>query len=680
MQLREATDRGERQTPARNIEAARMKSTIVTKDDLLARPRLWPSFAGVGGAFAALVLLGKLYAAVQGSWLGSQWSVTVALAALAAVAWNFRKSLFSWLVSLEFSIALLTALMLATVAGTIVLQGQPPESFDAKYGPAMGSTLRLLGLDDVFHSFPFRGLLGAMALSLGCVIADKRAWRPSEWFFMFNHGGIIILILGGLVGMLGGVKGFIDIREGQTATSFMVNDRFGNRTGEVVPLDFGLKLEKFEVEKLPPEWKFYVYEGHRTTGKPALARGLKEAAEWLRAGNSGASFRVLEVYPDFAVRTGLREVPGGGGKPAALVKAFDKAGNVEDLVLVPGDDGRSGVLFPESRTLLRFYWTESDVRVRTEATPEGHVVTWKLAAAAGEGEALTLKIGEERELEGGVRIQAAAFYPDFSYDGKRKQATTRSDQPRNPAIELVVTYPNGRSERRYVFANHRDFDTSGTGNGALALAYRHIPAEEAPDREVALIGSTREVLDYRKGQLVGRQAAPAKSTDPIAKGVQAMLVELSPSAEAEHAPYTRSEAWKNPVAVAEVRFAGNTDKVHLRGGRPVPLGAGDAFLVFQAKPDDIKAFRSHVSVVRNDSEVSKATIAVNAPLSFGGYRFYQSNYKKEDPKYSGLQVVKDPGLWVAYLGLGLMCLGLPCRFYLTPWLSKRRKMADKAQG
>lgn len=657
-----------------------MKSTMVTKDDLLARARLWPSFAAIGGAFAALVLIGQVYAAVQGSWLGSRWSLSVAFASLAAVAWHFRKPLLSWLVSLEFAIALLTALLLATVAGTIVLQGQPPESFDAKYGPALGPGLRLLGLDDVFHSFPFRGLLAALALSLACVVVDKRAWRPSEWFFLFNHGGIVVLIAGGLAGMLGGVKGFIDIREGQTATSFAVNDRFGNRTGEVRALEFGLKLEKFEVERLPPEWKFYVYEGHRTTGKPALARGMNEAGDWTRAGNSGASFRVLAVYPDFAVRTGLKEIGDGSGKPAALVKAFDKAGNVEDLVLVPGNDGRSGVLFPESRTLLRFYWNESDVRVRTEATPEEHVVTWKLAAAPGDGEAVALKVGEEREVGGGIRISAAAFFPDFSYDGKKKQATTRSDLPKNPAIELGVTYPDGRTERRYLFAKHRDFDTAGSGNGALAFTYRYVPAEEAPEREVALIGSTREVLDYRKGQLATRQPAPTRPTDPIAKGVAAMLLGLSASAEPEHAPYTKSEAWKNPVAEAEIRFAGNVEKVFVRGGRPVPLGAGDSFLVFQSKPDDIKAFRSLVSVVKDGQEVRRETIAVNAPLSFGGYRFYQSNYRKEDPKYSGLQVVKDPGLWIAYLGLGLMCLGLPCRFYLTPWLARRRKLADKAQG
>ncbi|MCC6741665.1 MAG: cytochrome c biogenesis protein ResB [Planctomycetia bacterium] len=657
-----------------------MKPNILTKDDLLARSRLWPSFAGLAGIVVALVLLGHIYSAVQGSWLGNRWSLTVAASALAATAWSFRKPLVAWLVSLEFSVALLAVLLLATATGTVLLQGQAQEAFDARYGAAFGPFLRLLGFDDIFHSFAFRGLLATLAVSLACVLVDKRAWRPTEWFFLLNHGGIIVVIIGGLAGMLGGAKGFIDIREGQSTSSFAVLDRAGNRTGALQDLGFALRLDKFEVEKVAPEWKFYVYEGHTTTGKPALARGLTEAGEWTRAGHSGASFRVLAVYPDFAVKTGLRELPDGTGKPAAHVKAFDKAGNIEDLVLVPGDDGRSGVLFPETKTLFRFYWNEADVRVRTEGTPPGHLVTWKLAAAPGDGASVTLEIGKERELEGGIRIAATAFYPDFSYDGKKKLATTRSDQPRNPAIELAVTYPSGRTERRYLFSNHRDFDVAGTGNDALAFAYRFRPAEEAPEREVALIGSTREVLDYRKGQLVGRQGLPDKPTEPVAKGVSAMLLGLSPSAEVEHTPFSRSETWKNPVAEVEVRFAGNTEKARVKGGRPIPLGAGDSFLVFQAKLDDIRAFRSRVSINPEGADVKRGTIAVNSPLSFGGYRLYQSNYKKEDPKYSGIQVVKDPGLWVAYLGFGMMCLGVPCRFYLTPWLARRRHIAEKAHG
>ncbi len=651
-----------------------MKNTVVTKEDLLGRPRLWPSFAGVGGITVGLVILGHIWSAVQGSWMGSNGTIAVAGAAAAAVAWNFRKPVFQWLVSLQFSIALLSAVLLATAIGTVVLQGQAPEEFTAKYGDGLGGFLRLFGFDDIFHSFPFRSLMALLAASLGCVVIDKRAWRPSEWFFLFNHGGIIVVLVGGLVGVLGGMKGFIDIHQGEIANSFIRHDRFGNRTMQIVPLDFGLKLVKFEVEKLEPEWKIYVYEGHLQGGMPKVSRGLKDAAAWTKAGDSGASFRMVAVYPDFELKTGLREIPDSGGKPAALVRVFDKAGKMDDLVLVPGDDGRSGVLFPETRTLVRFYWNESDVNVKTAPTPEKHVVTWKLEASNGEGEAVVVKVGEERELAGGIRLTATAWYPDFGYDGKKKQAYSRSAEAKNPAIELNVTYPSGKSERRFVFAKHEHFDTSsGMDGAALVFAYQYVPAEQPAEREVALIGSAREVLDFRGGKLHSRQPFPAKSSEPVTKGVMAMLLQMSASAEAERTPVSRSDKWRRPVAEVEVKAAGETKKMYLKAGMPMAIGAGDAHLVFQSKPDDIKAFRSQVSVLEGGVTVRQDTIAVNHPLSYGGYRFYQSNYRREDPTYSGILVVKDPGLWVAYLGFAMMCLGVACRFYVTPWLARRRK-------
>lgn len=654
-----------------------MKNIVVTKEDLLARPRLWPSFAGVGGITVGLVILGNLWSAVQGSWMGSNGTLAVAGAAAAAVAWNFRKPIFQWLVSLQFSIALLSAVLIATAIGTVVLQGQAPDEFTAKYGEGLGGFLRLFGVDDIFHSFPFRSLMVLLAVSLGFVVIDKRAWRPSEWFFLFNHGGIIVVLVGGLVGVLGGMKGFIDIHQGEIANSFVLHDRFGNRTMKNVALEFGLKLEKFEVEKLEPEWKIYVYEGHLQGGMPKVSRGLKDAAAWTKAGNTGASFRMLAVYPDFDFKTGLREIPDGAGQPAALVRVFDKAGKMDDVVLVPGDDGRSGVLFPETRTLVRFYWSEGDVKVKTDPTPEKHVVTWKLEASDGEGEAVEIKVGETRELEEGIRLAATAWYPDFGYDGKKKQAYSRSAEARNPAIELQVTYPSGKSERRFVFANHKHFDTtSGSDGAALVFAYEYRPAEQPAEREIALIGNVREVLDFRNGKLHSRQPLPAKSSEPVAKGVLAMLLQLSASAEAERTPVSRSDKWRRPAAEVEVKVGVETKRMFLKAGMPVAIGAGDAHLVFQSKPDDIKAFRSQVSVLEGGVTVLKDTIAVNHPLSFGGYRFYQSNYRREDPTYSGILVVKDPGLWVAYLGFGMMCIGVACRFYLTPWLARRKRRVE----
>jgi hypothetical protein len=87
----------------------------------------------------------------------------------------------------------------------------------------------------------------------------------------------------------------------------------------------------------------------------------------------------------------------------------------------------------------------------------------------------------------------------------------------------------------------------------------------------------------------------------------------------------------------------------------------------------IKSFRSHVEFLPpNGSPAVSRTIEVNGPASFGGFTFYQSGYRPEQPDWTALQVVRDPGVPLVYAGFILMISGLSIVFYLNPWLKPRR--------
>jgi cytochrome c biogenesis protein ResB len=100
-------------------------------------------------------------------------------------------------------------------------------------------------------------------------------------------------------------------------------------------------------------------------------------------------------------------------------------------------------------------------------------------------------------------------------------------------------------------------------------------------------------------------------------------------------------------------------------------------MAYLAKSADgpIKSFKSTLDIVDGDAVVKSKTIEVNSPISYKGYTFYQSGYNPEDPSYTSLQVVKDPGVPVVYTGFSLMIVGLFIVFYLNPWLNERRKQA-----
>lgn len=83
-----------------------------------------------------------------------------------------------------------------------------------------------------------------------------------------------------------------------------------------------------------------------------------------------------------------------------------------------------------------------------------------------------------------------------------------------------------------------------------------------------------------------------------------------------------------------------------------------------------KDFISKVSVLKSGQEIISKDIRVNDPLRFEGYTFFQSSYDSERLVWSGLQVAKDPGVPVVYIGFVMLILGLMMIFYVNPLLKK----------
>ncbi len=83
-----------------------------------------------------------------------------------------------------------------------------------------------------------------------------------------------------------------------------------------------------------------------------------------------------------------------------------------------------------------------------------------------------------------------------------------------------------------------------------------------------------------------------------------------------------------------------------------------------------KDFISKVTIFKNGKEVISKDIRVNDPLSFFGYTFFQSTYDSQALNWSGLKIVKDPGVPVIYLGFIMLMLGLALIFYIRPLIRR----------
>ena len=102
--------------------------------------------------------------------------------------------------------------------------------------------------------------------------------------------------------------------------------------------------------------------------------------------------------------------------------------------------------------------------------------------------------------------------------------------------------------------------------------------------------------------------------------------------------------------------------------RGVFLGSDQrAALVFEKRDKEVKAFLSHVTA-RQGARQERAVISVNDPFDFGGWTLYQVNYDPQNPRYSGIEAVRDPGVTWVFAGFALICLGVAYMFYVEPRL------------
>lgn len=81
---------------------------------------------------------------------------------------------------------------------------------------------------------------------------------------------------------------------------------------------------------------------------------------------------------------------------------------------------------------------------------------------------------------------------------------------------------------------------------------------------------------------------------------------------------------------------------------------------------NIKDFKSKLKVIEGDKTVLAKVIEVNHPLKYKGYTFYQSTYNPKELNWTGIEVVKDPGVPLVYTGFALLNIGVIIIFYAKP--------------
>jgi cytochrome c biogenesis protein ResB len=134
---------------------------------------------------------------------------------------------------------------------------------------------------------------------------------------------------------------------------------------------------------------------------------------------------------------------------------------------------------------------------------------------------------------------------------------------------------------------------------------------------------------------------------------------------------------KGAGAEIELRSGGSVSRRALGQGskNAAWLPDGRTVLAVERRSAEAKAYRSRLSILEGGKTVCTKTIEVNDPLSWRGWHFYQSSFREEDPTWSGIQVVRDPGFPIVFGGFAMIGLGVLFIYYLRPWILRRRLSA-----
>lgn len=141
---------------------------------------------------------------------------------------------------------------------------------------------------------------------------------------------------------------------------------------------------------------------------------------------------------------------------------------------------------------------------------------------------------------------------------------------------------------------------------------------------------------------------------------------------------SRSDELRNPAILVAVSGLGGATERWLFARYPdfnmppkgasnalaIPFDMGYEVTVTPGRQAPIKSFQSTLRILKDQTLQCEKTIEVNAPLAYGGYTFYQSGYDEHDLTWTSLQVVRDPGVRVVYLGFALMTIGLLITTYV----------------
>ena len=308
-----------------------------------------------------------------------------------------------------------------------------------------------------------------------------------------------------------------------------------------------------------------------------------------------------------------------------------------------------------------------------------------------------------------LRVEIVSYLPDARPDAAAHFKSI-SQQPKNPMLELKVHVPGkDKPTRQIAFAKNPLLNLDGMhGWNCPVKFWYHHPAI-VPEAGTQFLQTPDGKLHYRviaKGKTTSHGEVKAGSRIPTSDRLQLSIVKYLPHARLtinflpagatdDDARRPNRPCWsRSRPAGTPMRYGcgGPIRSMDLRRStrptapwlspmvmRRLPLGFSLKLVQFRHEMNPgmmgDASFASSVRVIDTARDVDRpAEIAMNQPLTYGGYTIYQSSFGGSDSgkQTSVFTVASDPGRLLKYLGCVLTCLGVFIvstgdRFFASFW-------------
>lgn len=491
--------------------------------------------------------------------------------------------------------------------------------------------------------------------------------------FILTHLSLILILIGGVVKFQLGVKGGVNVYEGKSVNYFLT--QMINRQGKLdyikKDLPFSIALDEFILEKNEPKFQLISYVKSKNRQKNLEVKVGKRQ----RVPGSNYTVTIKDYIPDAELHQEPINTSDIPDNPAIFVKLSGSDKVIAEGWLLAHDRN----YYEDKKQSLRveYIWVSSqeELEKAINSIETAHPKVSVLISEQGLSQDYPMELNKTFKLEG-TNYSLRMLQYVLNYGDRRPLEEQPTD---NPAVQVEINGPEG-SETRWVFEKFPDWDKMHPSKYKnLKLTCDGIASGHMAKNIVRLFQSSegkQVMVSIKNNHITSTIPWELEKKYTIADSNHQIVVsKYFPSFNFRKEVIKKSDTVGVPAIFVEAEGpSGKVDDWLFSNNQYATWYTDNNLaLVYESMGESIKHFTSKLRIIENDQTVAEKTIRVNDPLTYKGYVIYQSSYDPEAGSFSGLQIVKDPGIPIAYAGFGSLCFGVIFIFYIKPFLRKKQK-------